>query len=431
MTDPTRSAGNRWDPRRWSLGARIGVALVVAALAPMAVLTRFSLDAGRQAVERAQLDSTEGSATVSAAAVREYLAGVGARADQLGTRSDVVDFVSGGDGPPPGLDGEIGAGDVETVALLDRSGEVLATAGRAPLADGAAGQKWFTDAVAGLASISPVQLDTESGLGTVTVAAPARNPGSAVNGVAAITVRGADVLYALNQAPLAPGGQSVLIDSSATVVLARDARLVGRSFDELGVGSLAAAIAAAPAGTDPDVTLRSRGPQVAGWDTVEDGFVAVVFEPREVFMGPINQLGTTTLILFIVVGLLAVVAAVLLARRLSRPVGVLTAAAGRLEAGEPVDDDALSTIGRSQDDVGRLARVFARMAEQVAVRERKLREEVKALRIEIDEERRRVAVAEVVDTDFFRDLEGRAAEMRRRARGESSPDTPPGTEADG
>ena len=143
-------------------------------------------------------------------------------------------------------------------------------------------------------------------------------------------------------------------------------------------------------------------------------------------MGPINQLGTTTLIMFIVVGLLAVVAAVLIGRRLSRPVGVLTAAAGRLEAGEPFDDDALAAIGRSQDDVGRLARVFARMAEQVAVRERKLREEVRALRIEIDEERRRDAVAEVIDTDFFRDLEGRAAEMRRRARGE----TPPETEAD-
>jgi hypothetical protein len=39
-----------------------------------------------------------------------------------------------------------------------------------------------------------------------------------------------------------------------------------------------------------------------------------------------------------------------------------------------------------------------------------------ALRVEIDEERRKRDVKEVVDSDFFKDLESRAAEMRRRAK---------------
>jgi uncharacterized OsmC-like protein len=57
------------------------------------------------------------------------------------------------------------------------------------------------------------------------------------------------------------------------------------------------------------------------------------------------------------------------------------------------------------------------MAEQVAVRERRLKEQVRSLKVEVDQERRRKEVQEVTDSDFFRDLEGRAAEMRRRAKG--------------
>jgi hypothetical protein len=57
------------------------------------------------------------------------------------------------------------------------------------------------------------------------------------------------------------------------------------------------------------------------------------------------------------------------------------------------------------------------MAEQVKVREQRLKEQVRSLKVEVDQERRRKEVQEVTDSDFFRDLEGRAAEMRRRAKG--------------
>jgi hypothetical protein len=58
------------------------------------------------------------------------------------------------------------------------------------------------------------------------------------------------------------------------------------------------------------------------------------------------------------------------------------------------------------------------MAEQVAIREQRLREQVKALRVEIDQERRRRSVEEVTDSDFFRDLQTKAATMRERVKGQ-------------
>lgn len=405
------------NPRSWPLGARIGVALVVAALVPMAVLAYFSLDAGREAVERAQLDSVEGSATEAAVAVREYLAGVSARADALGTRPDVVTFLAaGGAGPAPDLT-DASSPDVASVALISAAGSTVAAAGSAVPGSDVSGTEWFGEAVVGRASVAPVELEPVSGASTVTIAAPARNPGSGVEGVAAIEVRGLDVLASLTQVQLAAGGQAWLVDGGGVVVMARDSRVVGRTLDDLGLASLQTAIDAGPLGTLTGVDLVDRGPQVAAFNEVQPDLVAVVLQPEAVFLGPVERLGTIVWLLFGVVGLLAVGGSLLLARRLTRRVSVLTAAAARIEVDEPPDAEALAVVGRSGDDVGRLARVFARMAEQVAAREKRLREQVRSLTIEIDEERRRKAVSEVTDTDFFRDLQGRAAEMRRRARG--------------
>lgn len=413
--------GQRLDPRRWSLGTKIGLALVVAALVPMAVLALFSLDAGRQAVETAQLDSVEGSATEAAVGVRQYLDGVAVRADQLGTRADVVAYLTGDRTEPAPSLGELESNDVNSVLLAAPDGivvdvEVDDQTERTPRS--VVSLDWFIDARSGLITIAPVVVNPASGVSSVTVAAPARNPGSGVVGVVAIDVRGLDVLNALGQAQVASGAQTLLVDADGTVVVGRDSRVVGRTLNDLGLGALAEAIDSSALGTITGVSLENRGPQVAAFNEVYTGVTAVVLQPESVFLGPIDRLATITWFLFVVVGLLAVAAAVLLGRRLSKPVGVLTAAAVHIEANEPVDDEELARIGRSNDDVGRLARVFAKMAEQVVVRERRLREQVKALKVEIDHERRQRAVDEVTDTDFFRDLQGRAAEMRRRAKGE-------------
>ena len=53
------------------------------------------------------------------------------------------------------------------------------------------------------------------------------------------------------------------------------------------------------------------------------------------------------------------------------------------------------------------------MAREVQAREARLREQVRELRIEIDHARQARQVAEITDTDFFRDLSGRAADLRR------------------
>ncbi len=87
-------------------------------------------------------------------------------------------------------------------------------------------------------------------------------------------------------------------------------------------------------------------------------------------------------------------------------------AAGALEAGE-FDPASLAGVAARDDELGRLARTFSRMASEVKAREDRLRAEVMELRIEIDEARQARQVAEITGSDYFRDLRARAKELRR------------------
>ena len=100
-----------------------------------------------------------------------------------------------------------------------------------------------------------------------------------------------------------------------------------------------------------------------------------------------------------------------LEREYLEQVSMVTGAAAALEDGV-FDAMSLTTVAQRTDALGILARRFATMADMVRAREERLRAEVRELRIEIDEARQAKKVAEITDTDFFRDLRSRAAELR-------------------
>ncbi len=95
-----------------------------------------------------------------------------------------------------------------------------------------------------------------------------------------------------------------------------------------------------------------------------------------------------------------------------RHVRVLTAAAATLQAGA-FDATTVDEVAARDDALGNLARVFGGMAREVRARELRLTAQVAQLRIEIDEVKKARAVSEIVETDYFQDLQRRAAELRR------------------
>ena len=93
-------------------------------------------------------------------------------------------------------------------------------------------------------------------------------------------------------------------------------------------------------------------------------------------------------------------------------VGRVIAAAGAVEADE-FDPASLEGVAARDDALGQLARTFQRMALEVRAREDRLRQELRDLRIEIDEQRQARKVAEITGTEYFKNLRGRAKDLRK------------------
>ncbi len=56
------------------------------------------------------------------------------------------------------------------------------------------------------------------------------------------------------------------------------------------------------------------------------------------------------------------------------------------------------------------------MGEQIIMREQSLKQEVQELRIEIDETEKTRAVSEITESEFFKELQVKAARMRQRTK---------------
>ncbi len=110
---------------------------------------------------------------------------------------------------------------------------------------------------------------------------------------------------------------------------------------------------------------------------------------------------------------LALLSSYVIAVLISRPIKTIGLAARAVENGE-YKVELLANLTRSRDELGELARVFQRMAEQVAARVRDLKSQIETLHIEIDEHKRAQEVAGITETDEFRDLAAKAAALRRQ-----------------
>jgi CheY-like chemotaxis protein len=94
-----------------------------------------------------------------------------------------------------------------------------------------------------------------------------------------------------------------------------------------------------------------------------------------------------------------------------RNVALVTDAAAAVEAGE-FEPENLANVARRTDGLGQLARVFQRMAREVYAREQRLKQQVRELRIELSEARQARQVAEITETDYFRQLQAEAQNLR-------------------
>lgn len=134
--------------------------------------------------------------------------------------------------------------------------------------------------------------------------------------------------------------------------------------------------------------------------------------------------------LILAISLLAILAvlavSLFISRRITTPLIQLADAATQVESENFNPDDLdLDGVAARDDELGQLARVFESMAQSVYKREQRLKQRVQELEIVIDESKRQEQVSELTESDFFRDLTQKAAEIRDSRRSSGRNDPPP------
>jgi HAMP domain-containing protein len=137
----------------------------------------------------------------------------------------------------------------------------------------------------------------------------------------------------------------------------------------------------------------------------------------------LTEINRNRQVLFVVISLFVLTAAglaiIAVDRIVARPIFRIAEVAADIEA-EKFELDSLAPVARRTDELGQLARIFQKMAQQVYRREQQLKQQVQELKIEIDEAKRQRQVKEIVETDFFQDLVGKAQTLRQRKQARSS-----------
>lgn len=123
------------------------------------------------------------------------------------------------------------------------------------------------------------------------------------------------------------------------------------------------------------------------------------------------QLGLTILLTV----LFTLVNALLLAQSVLRPLLTLTEAARAMLENRFTSRQAAEfrTNIADKSELSYLQEIFGQMAEEVLAREERLRKQVDELQIIIDDSKRKQEVTEITESEFFRSLQERAAEMRK------------------
>jgi HAMP domain-containing protein len=103
----------------------------------------------------------------------------------------------------------------------------------------------------------------------------------------------------------------------------------------------------------------------------------------------------------------------LLANFLTRPIRQLTLVAEEIGEGNYDQDMSALTDVRVSDEIDTLAGVIEIMVDKVAKREEKLKQQVAELQIMIDDTKRQEQVSEIVESDFFRELQVKAQQIRK------------------
>jgi HAMP domain-containing protein len=252
----------------------------------------------------------------------------------------------------------------------------------------------------------PIQFDAVYGDPSMTIAVPVINVRTgAIDNVVIANVRFKPIWDLLGNINLNAGENVFIVDVNSRVIAHRNPSVVlaGRTFNvpsEPGFFNgldFANAILASTA-----IDLGSQRFVVVAERQVSNALELAI------------QTALITSVLMVGALILASALGFRTAKQFSQPLTRLAEAAQALSVkSDDFDAKKIAEETKRQDEFGQLARVFENMGKQVVTREQDLKRQVLELKIEIDESKKQASIAQIVDSEYFRDLEQRVGQIRR------------------
>ena len=299
--------------------------------------------------------------------------------------------------------------DAQELLVLDLQGQIVASTVPAHEGLSQAGRDYF-DRGSSATWVRPVASSELSGLPTLTIATPLFDrDGQRVGVVAAVLNLERIDRIVLQETGLGETGETYVVGTSHRFVHARLSQV-----EQGGVSSTA--IDRALGGSNGrGLYSNYRGEPVIGvyrfLDEIDAALVAE--QSQDEAFAPARRLAFTIGGIGLAVVALLGLGIYVASRRVARPILAIAETASAVAEGDFTREAPIMT----NDEVGVLARVFNDMTAKLHERERRLKEQVQQLKIEIDEVRAAQKVAEITETDYFRDLQKKASGLRRRSGG--------------
>ena len=214
-----------------------------------------------------------------------------------------------------------------------------------------------------------------------------------------------------------------IVDRAGDVVASGSPAVSAAAQTTAGQEAIASILATSPSEAGSEVTATVQAPWGSeGVDTWrvqtsttggEVDWILVSAVNQDRLEAPARALAYQMAAIALSVVLIGLVLGVLLSRRITTPVDAITRAAGSLADGT-FDPTSLDSAAQRSDELGDLARTFQTMGTEIVARERRLREQVQQLSVQIDRDKVASEVQEITESDYFQRLKSRSREMRER-----------------
>lgn len=437
-------------PPAWSIAAKISAALVCAALIPMGFTGYYNLRQSLDSVEASEYHKLELLATSTASRLDQLIIDIQRVVVQVSSDGNVVNFLAASTSSEqeafrPDLQQTLenvfrSNPDFDAVFVMDKQGRAIAATDPTFLGKNYAFREYFRSSIQGKSYISSILVGETTKRPGMFLSHPVRSPSGEIVGVTVLKIKGEGIWAIVDALPIRSKSYAFLIDQYGVIIshfnksllyhsllplppntleqVVNDRRYGLRQIQSLDIPELKVMVKAKQAGHTTYHFPRTQTPRIVGFAPLkEQPWVLGVSQPKDDFVGPSNRMmwlhGSSVLI----VGGITAIIALLLARRISQPIHALTAAAQALEH-DNFDSHvlelhrSLEKLAHTQDDIGQLVRVFLGMAEEVRMRDQKLKMQVQKLHIEIDETKRASNVAEITENEHFRQLQKRIQKLR-------------------